>query len=129
MKIRGGLWLPIVLCLVFWVFVINGIMGCNEQEYVPPEPGTRTDMGPNRIEEDTGQSLYIDRADLDLTTVRHDCSYCGGWEEEVYAVEVITTTWISFLLQDETVTPPERREVCIRCLIKAFDEILGKPME
>jgi len=46
-----------------------------------------------------------------------DCDYCGGYREHPDA----SIHTCAFELRSDT----EKRQICIRCLIKAFDKVLS----
>jgi len=54
---------------------------------------------------------------------QHKCDYCGGFDiENKEGEELCAETNVAFHLEDRTTN--EKREVCIRYLIKLFDTVL-----
>ncbi len=65
------------------------------------------------------------RPPLDPGNVRHECSYCGGWDENTEDRrwdDKIKTLRLAF--EKEKL----ERIICIKCWIKCFDKILGEPL-
>lgn len=54
----------------------------------------------------------------------HECDYCGGWKDKGYnAINGVNE--IGLYLDDKT--SKQDRKICIKCFMKVFDTVLGKP--
>lgn len=64
----------------------------------------------------------------------HNCTYCGGYKEKcgVNMKDIFgnkhehckNTSISAVVLEDHL---GNKREICVRCWIKCFDKVLGKP--
>lgn len=66
--------------------------------------------------------------------MKHNCSYCGGWEEKEKDTKDIggintNKSYTAFALVIENEKDKEERNICTKCLIKTFDIVLGIPKE
>ncbi len=59
--------------------------------------------------------------------MKHRCSYCGGYEVPDNPKEPKVETAAVMTLEDAEAG--KKRDVCIRCLMKVMDTVLGKPKE
>jgi len=59
-------------------------------------------------------------------SITYNCTYCGGWVDQAEGEDYTAPT--ALVLEDHTPPdgPGERREICIRCFIKAFDRALNR---
>ncbi len=70
--------------------------------------------------------------------LRYECSYCGGWDDDDGEERIAPLVTMSLRdmggLKNKTIDGSEyevrsERKICIKCLIKTFDLVLGKPKE
>ncbi len=83
-------------------------------------------VGPVGMEHsEEGQAFTIRRADITL----YECDYCGGWEEGKNTEHNSVTTDRMTALSLDDATTGDGRKLCVRCLIKLMDKVLGKPFK
>lgn len=63
-------------------------------------------------------------------TVKHLCSYCGGWEQIKDNDPSAGWPYGNYSHATVNIDMPDLglfRDVCIKCLVKGFDIVLGEP--
>ena len=65
------------------------------------------------------------KLNIEKVMVKYLCDYCGGWVRMEPGLENVPA--ITMSLTDFPSDPVTDRKICIKCLIKTFDLVLGKP--
>lgn len=65
-------------------------------------------------------------------TVKHLCSYCGGWEQikQNNLTDDLANLNTNSRHSSVKIDMPDFslcRDVCVKCLVKVFDVVLGEP--